>query len=118
MRRRYRVPFGRHRGTPLDELEDGYFWWLHDRDNLREPLRSALDAEARRRRLNNEREEKPTPDLERDLPEAAVCEELLAAGYRSLAMKHHPDRGGDHERMQQINAAAEWLRKQLRRIAA
>ncbi|MCW9023393.1 MAG: DnaJ domain-containing protein [Gammaproteobacteria bacterium] len=29
--------------------------------------------------------------------------------YRKLAMEHHPDRGGDTEKLQSINAAMEWL---------
>lgn len=35
--------------------------------------------------------------------------------YRRLAMQHHPDRGGDEERLQAINAAMEMLARDSRR---
>jgi hypothetical protein len=35
--------------------------------------------------------------------------------YRRLAMRHHPDRGGDEERLQAINAAMEMLARDSRR---
>lgn len=38
------------------------------------------------------------------------------ASYKSLAMKHHPDRGGDESAMQEINAAWDILKTlQIRR---
>ena len=37
--------------------------------------------------------------------------ELVTAAYRVLAKLHHPDRGGDTEAMQRINAAYEALSK-------
>jgi curved DNA-binding protein CbpA len=40
-------------------------------------------------------------------------EELLAAGYRKLAMENHPDHGGDTKAMQEINEAVARLRKKL-----
>jgi hypothetical protein len=43
------MPFGKHRGTPLEELPGGYLAWLATLDNLRDPLRDAVDAERRRR---------------------------------------------------------------------
>ncbi len=36
--------------------------------------------------------------------------ELVIAAHRCLAKLHHPDRGGDHDAMLAINAAAEALR--------
>lgn len=35
----------------------------------------------------------------------------IKKAYRSLALTHHPDRGGDEERMKLINAAHEILSK-------
>jgi hypothetical protein len=43
------MPFGKFKGTPLEELEDGYLAWLHKADNLFPPLRKAVDAEYARR---------------------------------------------------------------------
>jgi hypothetical protein len=42
------MPFGKHKGTPLSELPIDYIWWLNGKD-IRDPLRSALDAEIERR---------------------------------------------------------------------
>ncbi len=36
--------------------------------------------------------------------------EVVRASYKALAMKHHPDKGGDTEAMQKINEAYERLR--------
>jgi len=40
-----------------------------------------------------------------------VDDETIRRTYRRLAMEHHPDRGGDKERLQAINAAIEVLLK-------
>lgn len=41
--------------------------------------------------------------------------EVVRAAYRELAATHHPDRGGDAERMRQINEAYEQLSDPARR---
>jgi hypothetical protein len=43
-----------------------------------------------------------------------VIDEIISAGVRSLARTHHPDVGGDHQRMVTINNAADWLREKAR----
>jgi putative quorum-sensing-regulated virulence factor len=44
------MPFGRHRGAPLSELPGGYLEWLGGKlEEWREPFRSDLVAELRRR---------------------------------------------------------------------
>lgn len=44
-------------------------------------------------------------------PAAEPDTESVHRRYRALAAIHHPDRGGDHVRMSQINAAARILRR-------
>lgn len=39
-----------------------------------------------------------------------VSAEEIKAQYRSLVMEHHPDRGGDKEKLQQINRAMQQLK--------
>jgi hypothetical protein len=44
------MPFGRHRGAPLNELPSDYVEWLGGKlDERREPFRSALASELERR---------------------------------------------------------------------
>ena len=47
-------------------------------------------------------------------PDAAVSAELIRARVRELAVQHHPDRGGNGERMAEINAAADRAIEELR----
>lgn len=44
------------------------------------------------------------------LPNCASVAEIKTA-YRKLALTHHPDRGGDAEKMKEINLAYEYLMK-------
>jgi hypothetical protein len=79
----------------LCDLPIAYLEWLGGLDDLRDPLRVAIDAEIRRRRG-------PRPD-------PRIAEDLIARGQRSLAKSAHPDAGGTHEAMLAIRAAADWL---------
>src|SRR4051794_32562480 len=97
-----RMPFGQHRGAELGALPDAYLGWLAT-INLREPLRSAVFGELERRAGGA-----VTITLPRAW--APVISEIVEAGYRACARRHHPDVGGSAERMQQLNAAIELLR--------
>ena len=55
---------------------------------------------------------RPPPACQADLDQ--WTKEIISAGYRALAQKHHPDHGGSTEAMQEINAAAERLRETAR----
>jgi len=85
------MPFGKFRGVEIADLPDEYVAWLHGLDDLREPLRSAIDAE---------REARHAP-----------------AVFRALALRHHPDHGGESAAMRAVLDAAAWLRRQIRRGA-
>jgi hypothetical protein len=102
------MPFGRYRGRDLEQLPEGYIDWLLT-ISLRPYLRLALEAE-RRRRLG--RWASPPPP--RGAPRRRVVEELVGAGRRSLTRKYHPDVGGGHEQMVELNHAAVWLLEQAR----
>lgn len=43
------------------------------------------------------------------LPDSHCTRQQIEAAYRELAMKHHPDRGGDQYEMARINAARDAL---------
>ena len=106
------MPFGKHKGTPLEDLPRDYLDWLNALEDLRPPLRSAVDREIERRAENDKQKSIPrsrtmTPDL------VPFAEEIVKAGLHTLALREHPDRGGNLRRMQDINAAADAMRKFL-----
>jgi hypothetical protein len=101
-----RLPFGKFRGMLLTDVPDDYLAWLHALPDLREPLRGAVHEEFWRRSRDRLRlRAAPAPD---------TVDELVGAGLRSLARRHHPDVGGDAERMKDLNHAADWVRAQVR----
>lgn len=102
------MPFGKHRGTRIDKLTTNYIFWLLDNIDLREPLKSALEAEHERRLFTQEN----------DTVNSSIVDELVSAGLRVLSKKYHPDVGGDHGAMVELNRCADWLKQQARRIAA
>jgi hypothetical protein len=103
------MPFGRHYGLPVNDLPDAYLAWLLTID-LREPLRAVVIAEAELRGLLLH----PAPPT---APLRDVAEQLVTAGLHALARRHHPDLGGDLATMQDLNAAADWLRGRVRKLA-
>ena len=120
------MPFGRHRGEPLDEIPDSYLAWLLTRA-LREPLYSQVRDEARRRTTDEEDTHQAYRDYQRReyapprrhaVPPASDVDDLIASGLHALAKKYHPDLGGDLRRMQAINHAADWLRAKVRELLA
>ena len=121
----FTMPFGRHRGEPLDELPDGYLRWLLGRD-LREPLRSAVRNEAQRRaddeetvhddyRRHQRRAYAPPP--RHAVPPASDVDDLTR-GLARARQEISPRSGGDLRRMQAINHAADWLRAKVRELLA
>src|SRR5436309_1103576 len=109
-----RMPFGQYRGRLLSEIPEDYLDWLASLSNLREPLRSRVRREHERR---FGRDADPRPCLPH-VPEQIriVAEKIVTRGFRALATEHHPDHGGEHGRMLELNAAHEALVGLLRGI--
>lgn len=113
-----RMPFGKHRGTLISELPDEYIAWLYECADLYGPLELAVDEEFRLR-FEPEEEEDRAPhervvlveQLNLDPLLRSVCSKLIEVGYRHLALKNHPDVGGDERAMRSINNAIEVLRR-------
>ena len=97
------MKFGKFRGRPLADLDDDYLSWLRTLA-LREPLRTGVEAEWRRR-FNVQ----ASPGLPAELRE--IARRLVNTGYRALAREAHPDAGGTTQAMQQLNSAVEALRR-------
>ncbi len=103
------MPFGRFRGVALPDVPDDYLAWLAGLDDLRSWLRRAVDSELERRAKGTSSNHAlvhpcPAPDVARD---------LINAGLRWLARRHHPDAGGSHDAMVKVTTAADWLREQI-----
>jgi hypothetical protein len=115
------MPFGKYRGYELWEIPRGYLEWLLDNCDLHSGLANAVEEQLYGYRGSRDRYSPPPPP-----PSApGICVppnqvpmtlEIVNSGYRALALKLHPDHGGDAETMRQLNALAESLRTQLQRM--
>ena len=108
------MPFGKYRGRLLRDLPGWYVEWLREQSYLRDPLKSALDAEAARRIDENRGTDfhTETPDV---CPDPQIANAVITAGLHALAKRNHPDRAGDHARMVAVNLCVEWLREKVRK---
>ena len=107
-----KMPFGKYRGFPVQDLPDDYLDWLHSLDDLHGRLRKAVDSEWQYRQWEEESRRRPVehaPEL--DAKDRALLEELIRAGFRALVRKYHPDVGGNPETMVRLNALMERLRQ-------
>jgi len=81
---------------------------------LEEILEAARKREEKWRAAHPQGLNSGTKQITLDILKAA--EALVEMGYRSLAKSLHPDVGGSHEKMSNLNAAVEWLRKQINTV--
>ena len=104
------MPWGKYRGEPIAELPTSYLAWVLDETNIGEPHRSAIREELAER-LDLAPEVRHVP-IQPPAEPASVFRAMVAEGYKTLTLKHHPDRGGDLVAMQRVNAARDWARAQ------
>jgi hypothetical protein len=93
-----------------DPLRDYYL----DLDNLKKADAQSVDELLHgfwERFVSNDDRREALDTLELQDP---VDWDTIKAQHRRLVMQHHPDRGGDDERLQQINAAMEILARNHR----
>src|SRR5262249_22247478 len=100
-----RMPWGKHRGRLLTDVPAGYLASVLEECDLDGWLRRAIGRELVDRL-----------GLDLDQPSAPVWAvppegwlDVLKQWRRELVMAHHPDRGGNTERMQVLNAAFDRL---------
>ena len=95
------MPFGKHKGTPIDQMPLQYIEWLLTKDNVDGWLLRELE-ESRDLQLNLRWSESENDSVQRIRKVYLVC-----------AQKWHPDKGGSTDAMQAINEFNEKLMKEL-----
>ncbi len=99
------MPFGKHRGRPLEDVPHTYLLWVLDNctnisGTLRAEIERVLDVGPRQRQ---------EPDRHNGHQTGALAVDTVSAWYRRLAMEFHPDHRGNHEGMKAINRARDVL---------
>lgn len=106
-----RMPFGKHKGFLVSDLPDDYLGWLFEQADLHGWLADAVESEYWARFDPPKRPKSDAPGVGSLSPVMlSVCSKIAEAGYRQLALKNHPDQGGDVRSMQAINEAIGVLR--------
>jgi hypothetical protein len=78
----------------------------HEKRSFYEPVKDAIDKASNIKHLHEESLKRAE---ERDL-ERKLALQLIDIGYKALASKLHPDRGGSAEAMQQLNRVRDQLK--------
>jgi|ERR1017187_7618189 hypothetical protein len=111
-----KMPFGRHTGTDLTELPSQYLDWLNKQE-LQPPLSHEVRRELERRKLGIELEPRlvsfPAVYVKIPREERELAKRMLNVGYRALARKLDPAKGGDPESMRRLFELAATVREQL-----
>jgi len=102
------LPFGKYKGRLVREVPTSYLEWATETVTLPPGLREAIREELERRRRHSRANGRASP-LALAVPDPEVALEVITAGKRALALKYHPDRGGQTERMRKVLEAAEAL---------
>jgi hypothetical protein len=107
------IPLKENNGSSLADhnpLRD-YYLDLNNLNEVNEAEVNQLLTQFWERFISNDERRDALEELELQDP---VDWPTIKKQHRRLAMQHHPDRGGDEERLQAINAAMELLAKDSR----
>jgi hypothetical protein len=104
------MPFGKHKGRPVSEVTADYLeWCLHEFAGLRPWLRAIIEEELERREDDWYAQQGRARPNGCNPGGLAAVRPLVQRWYREMALRFHPDPGGDTVAMQTINAAHERL---------
>jgi Family of unknown function (DUF6009)/Putative quorum-sensing-regulated virulence factor len=92
------VPFGKYKGRPMSEVPTDYLHW--NVEAQQQQLKSFLDEIEHRESL--------------EVTKISWAEQIIQSGYRTLTLKHHPDRRGNNGDMRELNGSHEALLKLLK----
>lgn len=94
------MPFGKHKGTKLEDVPKHYLLWILDNCDVKSST------------LKGEIEKILGLQADQGLATNPSVDDLEPV-YRKLASKYHPDRGGSTEAMVAVNEFWEEIRKTL-----
>src|SRR5882757_7725635 len=99
-----KLAFGKHEGREISDIPHDYLLWLYRRNR---PLQKAIEKELG---ITPEGSRPAARQENVDVP-PGMLSDLVEAGVRALAQKAHPDHGGNTQKMQELNAVRDKLRK-------
>lgn len=80
------MPFGKHKGTNIEDIDDGYLQWLLETE-LREPLLGQIEAELETRR-KKAAAPMPAPTIHFPAHLEDFAEAIILAGFRECGIKY------------------------------
>jgi len=103
------MPWGKYRGKDLVEVPGSYLAWALERARLYPDLRTEIKDELARR--FSQAAPRPPRSPEGSIPSVLrpIAQELIKAGFRRLALVHHPDHGGSVDAMRLVLEASRVL---------
>lgn len=93
-----RLEFGKYRGRDITDVPDDYIEFM-------------IISSEKTARLFHEEQDRRLAQREAKL---SAMERIIQAGYRTLALQNHPDKGGNTAAMQEINFAHDRLKSIIR----
>lgn len=141
-----RMPWGKYKGDFLTDVPSSYITWLIDNAKVKDPLllRELAVEMIRRmqeyapsdnrnadgsygdpgvhddsRRSRRDDGPRPTPPGRERAPQSyreEVALQVIESGFKAMALKLHPDRGGNEQAMKELNSVRETLKTMARRV--
>jgi uncharacterized protein (DUF3820 family) len=104
------ISFGKFKGEQVQFLPDDYLWWLFGQDFLKPPLAEVVKSEVSMRwpgkfEIFLKQPRQRASKTKKKPPELAAIKSI----FRELALKFHPDTGGNTAAMAALNEFYERL---------
>jgi hypothetical protein len=106
------MPWGKFRGRDVRNVPTSYPAWIIETPHVRDARGRAAARELGRRFGDGGSERARAMAASSRVPPAlcSVAHEIVERGFRHRARERHPDHGGDHRRMIELNTAIAVLR--------
>lgn len=125
------MPFGRHKGEDLADIDPSYLTWVLSNIDVKEPLKQEIidtleeqgiivtpdmmfdSGTQQKGKFDNSSFKTAVSYLNPNSDMKKILRELIDLGYKGVAKRVHPDKGGSKEDMQALNDVKDWLMKGL-----